>query len=59
MSGPEPAPEGAVWVVRDPDGRIVDYSAEPMVLEMTTQLGDQFEAAGQALLDQAAKTREG
>ena len=40
MTEPEPAPEGAVWVVRDPEGRVVDYSTEPMVLEMTTQLGE-------------------
>lgn len=36
----EPAPEGATWVVRDPEGRVVDYSTEPIVLEMTTQLGE-------------------
>lgn len=38
--GWEPEPDGATWVVRDPQGRIVDYSTEPIVLEMTTQLGD-------------------
>lgn len=57
MSGP--LPEGVTWAVLDPDGNIVAFSAEPMVLEMTTQLGDQLGQAGQALLDQATKTREG
>jgi hypothetical protein len=36
----EPLPEGATWVVRDPDGRIVEYSTEPIRLEMTTELGE-------------------
>lgn len=38
----EPEPEGATWVIRDPTGRIVDYSTEPIVLEMTTELGQRL-----------------
>ena len=37
---PEPDPPGATWVIRDPDGRVVDYSTEPIVLEVTTLIGD-------------------
>lgn len=39
---PEPVPEGATWVIRDPQGRIVQYSTEPIRMEMTTQLGEAF-----------------
>lgn len=36
----DPAPEGATWIIRDPQGRIVEYSTEPIVLEMTTLIGE-------------------
>lgn len=39
MADVEPAPEGATWIVRDPEGRIIDYSTEPIRLEMTTLIG--------------------
>jgi hypothetical protein len=54
-----PLPEGVTWAVLDPDGNIVRYGTEPIELHMTTQLGEQFEQAGQFLLAQAAKTKEG
>lgn len=41
----EAMPEGATWVVRDPEGKIVAYSTEPVRLEMTTQLGDALDGA--------------
>lgn len=42
---PEPMPEGATWVVRDPEGRIVEYSTEPIVMKMDTRLGEQITGA--------------
>lgn len=33
-------PEGVTWAVTDPDGNIIQYSTEPIRLEMTTELAE-------------------